>query len=107
MTPETMAILTNRDVIAIDQDPAGRQGDRVQAEGPLEVWARPLAGGAQAVGLFNTSDLPAYMEVDFAALGLKRPAKARDVWAARDLGAISRYRTLVPAHGVALLRLAP
>jgi alpha-galactosidase len=105
MTPQTLAILTNREVLAIDQDKAGRQGDRVHAEGPLEVWAKPLSGGAKAVGLFNLSDQPSYVEVTFAELGLKGPVKARDVWAAKDLGRMSGYRTLVPGHGVVLLRV--
>jgi len=105
MTPETLAILTNREVIAIDQDPAGRQGDRVTAEGPLEVWAKPLSGGAKAVGLFNLSDQPSYVEVDFAQVGLKGPVKTRDIWGAKDLGRLKAYRALVPAHGVMLLRL--
>ena len=105
MTPETLAILTNREVLAIDQDKAGRQGDRVHAEGPLEVWAKPLSGGAKAVGLFNLSDQPSYVEVKFAQVGLKGAVKTRDIWAAKDLGALKGYRTLVPAHGVVLLRL--
>ena len=105
MSPETLSILGNREVIAIDQDPAGRQGDRVQVEGPLEVWAKPLAGGGKAVGLFNTSDLPANMAVDFAAVGFKAPVRARDVWAGKDLGKLKAYRALIPAHGVVLLRL--
>src|SRR5665213_1129211 len=105
MTPETLSILANREVIAIDQDPAGRQGDRVKNEGPLEVWAKPLAGGAKAVGLFNTSDLPAYMALDVAQAGFKGPVRARDVWAAKDLGKLKTYRALIPAHGVVLLRL--
>ncbi|THD64382.1 glycoside hydrolase family 27 protein [Phenylobacterium sp.] len=105
MTPDTLAILTNREVIAIDQDPAGHQGDRVHAEGPLEVWAKPLSGGAKAVGLFNLSDQPSYVEVSYAAVGFKTPVKTRDVWAAKDLGAKTSYRALVPGHGVVLLRL--
>ncbi|THD83241.1 MAG: glycoside hydrolase family 27 protein [Phenylobacterium sp.] len=105
MSAETKAILTNREVIAIDQDPAGRQGDRVKAEGALEVWARPLAGGGRAVGLFNLSDQPAELEVAFTAVGLKGAVKTRDVWAAKDLGRLSRYKTQIPAHGVVLLRL--
>jgi len=106
MTPETLAILTNREVVAIDQDGLGMQGDRVKAEGPLEIWAKPLAGAAKAVGLFNLSDLPAEMEVDFADLGARGPVKARDVWAGKDLGPLQRYKSMVPAHGVVLLRLA-
>ena len=106
MTPETLSILTNREVIAIDQDAAGAQGDRVEAEGPLEIWARPLAGGARAVGLFNLSDLPAEMEVDFAVLGVTGAVGARDVWAGKDLGPQQRFKAMVPAHGVILLRLS-
>jgi alpha-galactosidase len=106
MSPETFAILGNRAVIAIDQDPAGKQGDRLRQEGPLEVWTRPLAGGARAVGLFNLSDLPADMEVTSGELGLKGAARMRDVWSDKDLGRLTRYRTLVPAHGVVLLRVA-
>ncbi|THD70976.1 glycoside hydrolase family 27 protein [Phenylobacterium sp.] len=105
MTPDTLAILTNREVIAIDQDKAGRQGDRVHAEGPLEVWAKPLAGGGKAVGLFNLSDQPSYVEVSYADLGLKAPVKTRDVWAAKDLGKLTSYRALVVGHGVVVLRL--
>ena len=56
MTPETIALLTNREVIAIDQDPAGNQGSRVWAKGANEVWAKKLADGSQAVGFFNRSD---------------------------------------------------
>ncbi len=106
MTPDTMAILTNREVIAIDQDPLGAQGDRVSAEGPLEIWAKPLAGGAKAVGLFNTSDLPATMEVDLAILGYPS-ANVRDVWTGKTVtGDKGRYRVDVPAHGVVLLRVS-
>src|ERR1700753_3796882 len=53
MNPETTQILTNRDVIAIDQDPLGKQGDRVSAVGPVEIWDKPLQGGAKAGALFK------------------------------------------------------
>jgi alpha-galactosidase len=105
MTPDSLAILTNHEVIAIDQDPAGRQGDRVAAEGPLEVWAKPLSGGGKAVGLFNLSDQPSYVEVNYADLGIKALVATRDVWAAKDLGKLRSYRVLVMGHGVVLLRL--
>jgi alpha-galactosidase len=105
MTPETTAILTNREIIAVDQDPAGLQGDRVKVEGGLEIWARPLAGGAKAVGLFNLSDQPAWLEVTFSELGFAGPVKARDLWEAKDLGAMTAYKVQVPAHGVVMLRV--
>jgi len=107
MSPETTAMLTNREVIAIDQDRAGVQGDRVAVEGPLEIWAKPLAGGAKAVGLFNTSDLPAQMSLNLADVGFAGGARAHDVWSGKDLGPLrGRYTTIVPAHGVALLTLS-
>jgi alpha-galactosidase len=56
MKPETIAMLTNREVIAIDQDRLGKQADRVWAEGSQEIWARPLADGSKAVGIFNRFD---------------------------------------------------
>jgi alpha-galactosidase len=57
MKPEIGAILMNKEVIAIDQDALGRQGDRIFAEGPVEIWVKPLANGAKAVAIFNFGDL--------------------------------------------------
>src|SRR6266446_883617 len=70
MSPDTLAILANRGVIAIDQDPLGRQGHRVRADESTEVWERPLASGAHAVGLFNRGTSPAHVEVRWSELGL-------------------------------------
>jgi alpha-galactosidase len=111
MTPETVALLTNREVIAIDQDPIGKQGDRVSAEGPYEIWAKPLAGGAKAVGLFNRQDpwmRPSMIKVDFHALGFSGVVHVRDVWQGKNLGTIDgTYKAMVPSHGVVLLRVSP
>jgi alpha-galactosidase len=107
MSPETLAILTNREVIAIDQDPAGKQGDRVSAEGPTEIWVRPLADGSKAVGLFNRHSGSLDIKVDFHELGFKGSVKARDVWKAKDVGPITGpYEVRVPGHGVVLLRVS-
>ena len=70
MPPETSAILTNREVIAIDQDALGKQGDRVSEVGPVEIWAKPLKGGDKAVALFNRNDYPLPITVKFSDLGL-------------------------------------
>src|SRR5271154_6586051 len=106
MTPETVALLTNKDVIAVDQDSAGKQGDRVWAEGPIEVWSRTLADGSKAVGVFNRhpSALPA--EIDFRKLGFAGPVKAKDLWGMKDMGTISGPMAVkIPGHGVLFLRL--
>ncbi|HEY4381871.1 MAG TPA: glycoside hydrolase family 27 protein [Acidobacteriaceae bacterium] len=106
MTPETIALLTNRDVIAVDQDSAGKEGDRVSAEGPIEVWARSLADGSKAVGIFNRHQLPLTAHVDFRSLGFSKAVKARDLWQGKDLGSMSPdYSVQIPAHGVVFLKV--
>ena len=106
MTPETVAILTNRDVIAVDQDKAGIQGDRVSAEGPIEVWSKPLADGSKAIGIFNRASGPLAAHVDLSKLGFAKSPKARDLWLGTDLGSIDlNYTATIPGHGVLLLKV--
>jgi alpha-galactosidase len=106
MTPETVALLTKHDVIAVDQDAAGKQGDRVSAEGPVEVWARVLADGSKAVGIFNRHHTVLAARIDFGTIGFKGTVKARDLWQGKDLGKLSSpYVVKVPAHGVVFLKV--
>jgi alpha-galactosidase len=106
MTEDTRSILLNREVIAVDQDKLGIQGDRVHAEGPYEVWMKPLSGGARAVALFNRNGYPYPMTFEFSAVGFDGPVQARDLWAHKDLGTLAgSYTVSVPPHGVVLLRL--
>jgi alpha-galactosidase len=106
MKPETSQILTNREVIAIDQDSLGKQGDRVSEVGPVEIWAKPLKGGAKAIGLFNRNDTAQPITLKLSDVGFTAGAKARDIWQAKDLGKLqSTYTATVPRHGVALLIL--
>ena len=107
-SPETLSVLTNREVIAIDQDPLGRPGGRVVQRGPLEVWTRPLGSKRTAVALFNRGAAPATIEASFADLGIDGRASAIDVWEQRSLGALERNVSAnVEPHGVVLLVLAP
>lgn len=104
MTPDTTAILTNKDVIAIDQDSLGQQGDRVYAEGPMEIWTKPLSGGRTAIGIFNFGETATEISLHPKALGLKAKLTAHDVWAAKDLGEIADgWKTSVPDRAVVLL----
>jgi alpha-galactosidase len=106
MKPEVSAILTNREVVAINQDPLGVQGDRVSAVGPVEIWAKPLKGGGKAVALFNRDDTPLPVTLKLGDVGFGGGAKARDVWQDKDLGRIKgSYTATVPYHGVVLLLL--
>lgn len=106
MDQATLAVLTNREVIAVDQDARGIQGRQVWQQGALRLWEKPLADGTLAVGLFNTIDHPLEATLDFKALGLHGAVAARDLWAHRDLGRVDAGRKFtVPAFGVVLLRL--
>ena len=107
MSPDTLAVLTNRDVIAIDQDPLGIQGDRVSETGPLEIWAKPLQGGAKAVGLFNRGESALPITLKLSDVGFAQGADAKDLWAAKDLGRLhDSYTVTIPRHAVVLLRLS-
>lgn len=105
MTPEIRSILTNREVIAVDQDPLGRQGFRLRRSAEQEIWERRLRGGAVAVGLFNRATVPAPMTITWRELGLGNHPEVRNLWAHRDLQAPGSYTATVPAHGVILLRV--
>jgi alpha galactosidase A-like protein/alpha galactosidase C-like protein len=72
-----LRILSNPDVIAVDQDPLGRQGQRIWQQGGLEIWARPLQGGDQAVLLLNRGTAPAEMRVTWEQLGLPPEPEGR------------------------------
>jgi alpha-galactosidase len=106
MSAETRDILTNPEVIAIDQDPLGIQGHRIKQEGPLEVWVKPLKDGSAAVGLFNRGWGAMPVTVDLRDVGLGNSAVVRDLWAKKDLGSFQeKYTAIVPQHGVVMLQI--
>ena len=106
MSAETLAILTNPEVIALDQDHAGVQGYRVAQEGPLEVWVKPLADGSKAVGLFNRGESKMPVTAYFRDVGVGESATLRDLWAHKDLGVFKdAFTAEVPTHGVVLVKM--
>ena len=108
MNQETIDLLTNPDVIAIDQDPAGTQGYRIAQEGPLETWMRPLADGSTAIALFNRAHHTQEMTLQFSDAGLPERVAIRDLWLKRDIGEREgEFKTSVPGHGVSFLRIRP
>jgi alpha-galactosidase len=107
MQPHILEILTNKEVIAVDQDKLGKQAVRVAKDKDLEVWARPLADGGHAVGLFNRGDAGAKVTAKWSDIGITGSHKARDLWAHKDLGKISgEFTAEVPSHGVVMIRIA-
>lgn len=106
MSPETLSILTNKDVIAIDQDKAGAQGLPVKKDGKTEIWTKKLAYGSVAVGIFNRDSVAHDVAGNWADLNLQ-PTMLRDLWAKTETKADAAYHYTIPAHGVVLLRVTP
>ncbi len=110
MTPQIKEILTNKEVIAIDQDPLGMQGRKVFDGGATEVWMKPLSGTARAVILFNRGSVVAPITVTWEQIGLAPgvEAQVRDLWVKKDLGPTNgRFTAKVNPHDVALIRVTP
>jgi alpha-galactosidase len=110
MTPEIRDILTNREVIAVDQDAMGRQGRKVRDDGEVEIWSRELADGSRAVALLNRDTTAASVTVAWPEIGYTAGlvAQVRDLWAHQDVGRMrGRYTVTVPGHAAALVRITP
>ena len=109
MSKEVHDILTDKDVIAIDQDSLGKEGWRFRAETGREIWVRELAGDEWAICVLNTGATAADLTTDWSAISiLKGEYAVRDVWAKKDLGTTRTPRTdHVDSHDVMLFRLTP
>ena len=108
MKPEVKAILTNRDVIAIDQDKLGNQGSRVYSDGEVEVWTRPLSGGALAIAVLNAgSDRVAThpFHLSLAKLGLQGPKTGKDLWTGKTFSLSENMPIEIASHDVLLVRV--
>lgn len=109
MKPEVKAILTNRDVIALDQDPLGKQASRIYSEGEVEVWTKPLSGGALAVAVLNAGDnrySTHPFHLNLATLGLHGTQQGKDLWSGRAVELTENMPLEIAKHEVLLLRIA-
>ena len=107
MSDADKSILMNRDVIAIDQDPMGKQATRLYQHGDVSVWTRQLTGNRTAVALVTGSWGQRDIQFDLAAAGFPSGASIHDVWAGKDLGHQRGIFTgHVGQHGVMLLILS-
>jgi alpha-galactosidase len=82
----TLSLLTNDEVLEVNQDPLGRQAARVVQEGMLEVWDKDMEDGSKAVGLFNRGSREASVAVKWSDLGVSGERTVRDLWRQQDLG---------------------
>ena len=118
----TLNLLTNDEVIDIDQDPLGKSARLMADEGGVQTWLKPMQDGSYAVGFFNTDDYgklpqsffrwgtekPKNFNVMFAKLGLKGKWRVQDVWRQKNLGVKeSSFTSIIPHHGVMMYRLYP
>ena len=116
----TLNLLTNDEVIGVDQDPLGKPARLVANQDGIQIWAKPLEDGSLAVGLFNTANFgntpqsyfhwgdeaPKAFQLDFAKVGLKGKYKIRDLWRQKDLGEFEgSFKTEIRHHGVVMIRM--
>ncbi|MGB8988128.1 MAG: glycoside hydrolase family 27 protein, partial [Candidatus Sulfotelmatobacter sp.] len=110
MRPEIHDILTNKEVIAIDQDAMGREGERVWRNGDLEVWSKQLQNGSRAVILLNRGSAEQNISARWEDLGYPTniTASVRDLWEHKELGKFTgKFSASVPSHGVVMVTIRP
>ncbi len=110
MKPEIKAILTNKDVVAIDQDSLGKQGTRAYSDGEVEVWTRELQGGAKAVAVINVgsdrySTHPFHLNL--ARAGLNGPATGKDLWTGKEVKLTDGMPIELHSHDILLVAYRP
>ena len=107
----TLNLLTNDEVLEVNQDPLGEQARRVAKKENHEIWAKMMEDGTKAVGLFNRDFLfeePSEIKVTWEELGIQGKHRVRDLWRQKDLGIFEKsFESKVPVHGVVLLRFYP
>jgi alpha-galactosidase len=102
----TLALLSNHEVIDVDQDPLGIQAKTVYQTGDADVLARPLHDGTKAVGLFNWGEHPTKITIHWEDLRMKGPQPVRDLWQRKDLGIMKEsFTTTVGRHGAVFIKV--
>lgn len=102
----TLSILSNDEVIQVDQDPLGKPGYRVSKSGNTEVWKRELEDGSIAIGLFNREEKETKITAYWSDINISGKQYVRDLWRQKDLGKFNnKFTASVPRHGVVLVRM--
>ena len=104
----TLNLLSNDEVLAVDQDTLGKHATQVAGQGDLKVYAKPLDDGSMAVGLFNTSAAETTITANWSDLKLTGKQTVRDLWRQKDRGVFeNKFEATVASHGVVLIRVMP
>jgi len=106
LDPFTLSLLTNDEVLAIDQDALGKQARQAIKNDTYQVWVKELTDGSKAIGLFNTSEKYQTIKLNKADAGFGDYTKVRDVWQQKDITSGPEFVTKVPPHGVILLKVS-
>ena len=102
----TLNLLTNDEILDVDQDSLGKPGKRVTKQDEVEVWSRDLDDGSKSVGLFNRGELETTVAADWNSLGLPAKCSVRDLWRQKDLGFyMNQFTATVPRHGVVMIKV--
>jgi alpha-galactosidase len=103
----TLNLLTNDEVIEVNQDSLGLQAARIAKNGTSELWAKDLEDGSMAVGLFNRGEEATAVKASWSDLGVSGRLKVRDLWRQMDLGIYTdHFEASVPRHGVVLVKIS-
>jgi alpha-galactosidase len=108
LDPFTLSLITNDEVLDVEQDSLGKQATCVSKNGDLEVYAKPLDDGTWAVGLINRGEVSADVTLNWDDLKLTGKQVVRDLWRQKDIGIFDKnFSSPVVPHGVVLLRITP
>jgi alpha-galactosidase len=103
----TLNLLTNDEVIAVDQDALGKQALPVYTKGNIQVWKKELADGNYAIGIFNLGNNSENYNLELKNIALPDTMKARNIWKQKDIGNIYKGKKFViPSHGTLMLKLS-
>lgn len=106
MTKETVQILTNKEVIALNQDEGFAQGRKIFTQDSIELWMKPLGNGEKVLALLNRSEAKAFT-LSAAKAGIGKKSKLRDLWQHKDLGSTGTQKTFaLPKHGIVVLKVS-
>ena len=104
----TLSLLTNDEVIDVDQDPLGKAGRRMFKDEDVEVWSKEMEDGSKVVGLFNRGEFESRVTARWTDLGIAGKQRVRDLWRQEDVGVLEgQFTSMVPRHGVKLVRIWP
>lgn len=102
----TLNLLTNDEVLALDQDPLGKQALPLVIKGDIQVWVKDLEDGGKAAGIFNLNNKSQEISINMAEIGLKGMQSIRDIWRQKNIGeSDNKFSATIPAHGVVLIKL--